>query len=266
MMSPPDHPESTGQDKESEGEYDLFPSHAIPDKAWVLTLAEGLEALEALGLRVFVDNLEIDPGDNWVIRISDALERSRYLVLVLSDHTSGRPWVLQEWTSFMAGHGPLGRLLPVKIDALDLPFILKSTQAIDATHRDARLTAEALFQVVGDPAPWPRTTPGAWCSERTWYLPRRGRTIGSPSSPRAASPARFRCRGPRTTVSTSPISASASCSGRPRPRPRSTPSCSATHAPWAACCSRPCSTRPMPRGSPSSSDPTAPAGHPGAQR
>ena len=131
------------------GEYDLFLSHASPDKAWVLSLAE---RLEGLGLRVFVDVLEIGPGDNWVVRLSDALERSRYLVLVLSNHTAGRPWVMQEWTSWMAGHGPLGRLLPVTIDAVDLPFILKATQAIDATHRDAQQTADALFKVVGDPA------------------------------------------------------------------------------------------------------------------
>ncbi len=141
----------TGSDP-PRGEYDIFLSHATPDKAWILTLAE---RLEALGLRVFVDALEIDPGDNWVIRLSDALERSRYLVLVLSEHTKDRPWVLQEWTSWMAGHGPLGRLLPVKIDAVDLPFILKATQSIDATHRDAQQTADALFGVVGDPATLP---------------------------------------------------------------------------------------------------------------
>jgi tetratricopeptide (TPR) repeat protein len=130
-------------------EYDLFLSHATPDKPWVLTLAQ---RLEALGLRVFLDALAIDPGDNWVIRLNDALECSRYLVLVLSHHTEGRPWVIQEWTAYMAGHGPLGRLLPVRIDAVKLPFILSSTQAIQATHRDAQQVADALFQVVGDPA------------------------------------------------------------------------------------------------------------------
>ena len=33
----------------AEGEYDIFLSHAGPDKPWVLTLAEGLKEL---GLRV----------------------------------------------------------------------------------------------------------------------------------------------------------------------------------------------------------------------
>ena len=76
-----------------------------------------------------MDSLEIDPGDNnWVIRLNDALEHSRYLVLILSQHTGDRPWIIQKWTSWMAGNGPLGRLLPVTLDAGDLPFILKSTQ------------------------------------------------------------------------------------------------------------------------------------------
>ena len=131
-----------------EGPYDIFLSHASPDKTWVLTLAD---QLTALGLRVFIDTLELGPGDNWVIRLNDALRDSRYMVLVLSAHTGARPWVLQEWTSYMAQHGPLGRLLPVRIDAVEMPTILKSTQAVDATGRDARETAETLFKVVGDP-------------------------------------------------------------------------------------------------------------------
>ena len=107
-------------------EYDLFLSHATPDKEWVLKL---VEQLEALGLRVFVDSEEIAVGDNFVLRLSDGLGKSRYMVLVLSSHTDGRPWVEQEWTSYVAGHGPLGRLLPVKIDAVKQPFIQGATQA-----------------------------------------------------------------------------------------------------------------------------------------
>jgi hypothetical protein len=64
------HIETAAEGKLPRGEYDLFLSHATPDKPWILTLAE---RLEALGLRVFVDALEIDPGDNWVIRLNDAL-------------------------------------------------------------------------------------------------------------------------------------------------------------------------------------------------
>jgi TIR domain len=152
MAGPKSDAEACAEAGPQHGESDVFLSHAGEDKTWVLTL---VRRLEALNLRVFVDVLEIDPGDNWVIRLNDALERSRYLVLVLSNQTAGRPWVIQEWTSWMAGHSPLGRLLPVTIDAVELPFILKATQAIDATHRDAQQVADALFKVVGDPATLP---------------------------------------------------------------------------------------------------------------
>ncbi|MEZ5935649.1 MAG: tetratricopeptide repeat protein [Alphaproteobacteria bacterium] len=132
------------------GEFDIFLSHATPDKTWVRTLAA---RLEALGLRVFLDEQEIRAGGNWVLRLNDGLQTSRYMVLVLSDHTAdGRPWVTQEWTSFMGGHGPLGRLLPVKIDAVALPFILNAIQAIDALDRDAERAAAEIFRTVGDPS------------------------------------------------------------------------------------------------------------------
>ena len=44
--------------------YDLFLSHGTPDKAWVRALHQ---ALEAEGLRAFLDEMELKPGGNWVI-------------------------------------------------------------------------------------------------------------------------------------------------------------------------------------------------------
>ncbi|MGI9505551.1 MAG: TIR domain-containing protein, partial [Geminicoccaceae bacterium] len=131
------------------GEFDIFLSHATPDKPWVLTLKE---KLEALGLRVWLDKDEIGAGDNWVVKLSDGLEKSRYMVLVLSDHTADRAWVIQEWTSFVGGHGPLGRLLPVTLDSVSLPFILNATQAIAGVDRDAERIAAEIFKAVGDPS------------------------------------------------------------------------------------------------------------------
>ncbi|MEM8950969.1 MAG: tetratricopeptide repeat protein [Pseudomonadota bacterium] len=130
------------------GEFDIFLSHASPDKPWVETLKG---KLEAFGLRVWLDQDEIRAGDNWVVKLSDGLEKSRYMVLVLSDHTADRAWVIQEWTSFMGGHGPLGRLLPVTLDSVQLPFILKATQAIAGVDRDAERVAAEIFKAVGDP-------------------------------------------------------------------------------------------------------------------
>ena len=135
-----------------DGEFDIFLSHASPDKPWVETLKA---KLETLGLRVWLDQDEIRPGDNWVVKLSDGLEKSRYMVLVLSDHTADRAWVIQEWTSFMGGHGPLGRLLPVTLDSVKLPFILNATQAIAGVDRDAERVASEIFRTVGDPSTLP---------------------------------------------------------------------------------------------------------------
>jgi tetratricopeptide (TPR) repeat protein len=127
--------------------YDLFLSHATPNKVWVRQLAA---QLEALGLRVFLDEAEIRPGDNWVDRLSQGLEASRYLVLVLSPHSVDRAWVVQEWTSYVARYGPRHRLIPVMLENVEVPTILAATQYLLATDGNAATAAQQIYRVVGD--------------------------------------------------------------------------------------------------------------------
>jgi hypothetical protein len=56
----------------------------------------------------------------------------------------------QEFTSIMAKNGPLGRLLPVTIDNLELSTILAATQAVQATDRGTERVASEIFRTVGD--------------------------------------------------------------------------------------------------------------------
>ncbi len=67
---------------------DVFLSHGSPDKPWVRTL---VTELEDRGLSVFLDEQNLQPGENWVWGLSDALKNSRAFVLVLSRHTLERP-------------------------------------------------------------------------------------------------------------------------------------------------------------------------------
>lgn len=127
-------------------EFDLFLSHASPDKEWVTGLSI---ALEDLDVKTFLDAKDIEAGENFVLTLSDALKTSRFLVLVLSPHSVGRPWVEQEWTAFVAEHGPSGSLFTLLLDEVDLPTILKPIQQIDARHRDAEVVAAELAYVVG---------------------------------------------------------------------------------------------------------------------
>src|SRR5947209_4110537 len=129
-------------------QFDLFLSHASPDKPWVRTLAEHLEKE---GLRVFLDVQELQPADNFVLKLSDGLLNSRFLVLVLTPGAVNRPWVEQEWTSFMAQHGPAGRVIPLMLEPVEMPAILKSVQCLSATHKDAARVARELARLVGRP-------------------------------------------------------------------------------------------------------------------
>ncbi len=114
--------------------YDAFLSHGTPDKPWVRLLYQALKVLE---LRVFFDEEEIAPGVNHVVRLSEALRQSRYLVLVLSENSESRPWMLQEWTSYLTEHGPSERVFLVKLGNAKVPTILKSIQWIEAAETEA---------------------------------------------------------------------------------------------------------------------------------
>jgi tetratricopeptide (TPR) repeat protein len=133
--------------------FDVFLSHGGPDKPWVQTLRD---ELGKLGLRAFLDVRELQPGENWTLRLSQELLHSRAMALVLSAGTLQRGWVDQEWTSFLAAHGPTaGRLVPVLLDDVVLPPFLNTLQAINARHRDAAQTARELAERVGRPGTLP---------------------------------------------------------------------------------------------------------------
>lgn len=128
--------------------YDLFISHATPDKPWVRTLARDLESLE---LRVYRDESEIRPATDFVLSLDHALGESRFLVLVLTPRALASDWVEKEWTSFVACHGPLGRVLPVMLETVETPALLASIQYLDALDQDARRVAAELAAIAGRP-------------------------------------------------------------------------------------------------------------------
>jgi len=127
--------------------YDVFLSHGSPDKPWVETLAR---ELRALGLKPFLDVGEIEPAASFPLVLDRGLAGSRFLVLILSPNSS-RLWVDLEWASFLSHHGPLGRVIPVLLEATEIPALLASIQRIDATDRDATRVAREIAFVAGRP-------------------------------------------------------------------------------------------------------------------
>lgn len=95
--------------------YDVFLSHSSHDQASVRSLAE---RLRTDGLRVWLDEWEIRPGDSIPAKIEDGLERSRVLVLCISAKALGSDWALLESGTYRF-RDPLNRerrFIPLRLD------------------------------------------------------------------------------------------------------------------------------------------------------
>ncbi len=78
-------------------QYDVFLSHSSKDKP--IVRARG-ERLRADGVRVWLDEWEIKPGDSILAKIEEGLEHSRVLVLCMSAQAFGSDWAQLESYTF----------------------------------------------------------------------------------------------------------------------------------------------------------------------
>ena len=100
---------------EQQFDYDVFLSHASADKAAVRELAE---RLKGDGLRVWLDEWVIQPGDSIPLAIEQGLESSRTLVLVMSQAAFDSEWVtLERHTAlFRDPTNQQRRFIPLRLD------------------------------------------------------------------------------------------------------------------------------------------------------
>ena len=71
----------------------IFISHATADDAFVRDLRQ---ALESLGLSVWVDSRNLRGGDKLARQVEQAIEEARQVIVVLSPNTINSPWVRRE--------------------------------------------------------------------------------------------------------------------------------------------------------------------------
>ncbi len=84
--------------------YDVFLSHTHADKAWTRGLHDDLTSADYRGrpLRAWLDEQVLDPGDPSSNReLESALDRSRFLLVVLSLEALGSRWVNDEIDYFL---------------------------------------------------------------------------------------------------------------------------------------------------------------------
>ena len=111
-------------------EYDVFLSHSSKDKPIVRALAE---RLRDDGLRVWLDEWVIQPEDMISLAIENDLEKSRTLVLCMSEQAFGSDWVTLERHTVMF-RDPTNqerRFIPLRLDDGPIKDILKQFAYID---------------------------------------------------------------------------------------------------------------------------------------
>ena len=74
--------------------YQVFVSHATPDKWVARTICEKIDGV--LGAKTFRDDRDIDGGDDIPERLRMEIERSAELIVLLTPISVNRPWVLLE--------------------------------------------------------------------------------------------------------------------------------------------------------------------------
>jgi hypothetical protein len=110
--------------------YDIFISYRTTHSNWVETLAHNLKAQN---YSVFLDHWELIPGQDFTVKIHDALKDARCAILVATPDTSDSGWVQQELQMMInrknSGSGFF--FIPVVMGQFpDLPFV-ENVQAVD---------------------------------------------------------------------------------------------------------------------------------------
>ncbi|MCP4664698.1 MAG: TIR domain-containing protein, partial [bacterium] len=114
-------------------DYDVFLSHNRGDKPRVLRLAE---RLRREGLRVWLDDWVVRPGDDIYLEIERGLEASRTLILCMSPAAFGSHWVGLERSTvlFRDPANQDRRFIPLLLAECDLPDTLRRFKYVD--YRD----------------------------------------------------------------------------------------------------------------------------------
>ena len=147
---------------------DLFISHRSSDKPFVRDLAAYIESetIKDRNLRAWLDEAEIRPGDSVPRMVSDGLEKSRFIALVMTPayFQSETGWTDAEWHAALHTDpdNRRGRLIPLLVeDCPYVPYLLRHLRAIDFRgQRYEEGLRELLTILKGEPLPRPVTHRG----------------------------------------------------------------------------------------------------------
>jgi hypothetical protein len=124
----------------------VFLSHNHRDKDFVRSLAA---QLRLVGVDVWLDEWEIEPGDRIPTKISSALELAETVVVIWSANAAASRWVDAELASALEADLSSGssRVVPVRLDDTPLPALLRSVAWIDGRSGHAIDVARRLANI-----------------------------------------------------------------------------------------------------------------------
>lgn len=124
----------------------VFISYASADRPEVLKFHQDLVDR---GIDPFLDIMDIAPGDDVVMSINSALERSDFYVLVWSAAARDRYWVTSEISAAMVLEQRRARpfVFVVRLDDSELPPVLAPRRYLDAFDGLRQLAADQLAAV-----------------------------------------------------------------------------------------------------------------------
>jgi tetratricopeptide (TPR) repeat protein len=117
----------------AEGEYHVFVSYRSSDRPWAMSL---VARLEGAGLRVFIDQKELELGQSLAGQLQSALTRSRAAVVLVSQGWMASPWCQEEAHVLVkrAVEDSSFTLVPLRLDNSDMPALLGSRLYLDFQH------------------------------------------------------------------------------------------------------------------------------------
>jgi tetratricopeptide (TPR) repeat protein len=120
-----------------------FVSYTSADVAWAEWVAQ---TLEDAGYQTVLQAWDFRPGDNFIQRMDQALAEADRVVAVLSPAYFASEYTRDEWTAALVrARGEADRLLPVRIEAVELPPLLANRVYLDLVDLEEQAAAERLL-------------------------------------------------------------------------------------------------------------------------
>ncbi|MBI2820092.1 MAG: toll/interleukin-1 receptor domain-containing protein [Acidobacteria bacterium] len=108
----------------------VFLSYSDADRDFARRLAS---QLSKRGCEVWDPSEQLFPGDNWPLKIGEALKQSKAMVVLLSPDSMKSQWVRREIEYALGDRNYKGRLFPVLVrPAREIPSILRELQVLPA--------------------------------------------------------------------------------------------------------------------------------------